>query len=220
MSAGGRGNETERKGMMADEGEAGIVTGTSVQEFFKELISEARERQRVQVADVTEYYLVNLLSEFTEAERLFVRDADGTLREEPLALILARALEGQREQQVKALRRLGDTSLWVSGFFGDSLEPKVVDAGYYMSMGHLAYSSLARLLAAGPIAGLYEELALKFGAIVDLLNEVSERVSLTSQQGLLRVYERFLKTGSSRLARLLAEQGMIPALHPKLREVQ
>ncbi|MDX5398674.1 MAG: hypothetical protein LPK92_02955, partial [Actinomycetes bacterium] len=71
-----------------------------------------------------------------------------------------------------------------------------------------------------PVAGLYEELAAKFGAIVDLLNEVSERVSLTSQQGVVRLYERFLKTGSSRMARLLAEEGVIPPLGRQLQEVQ
>lgn len=199
--------------------EAAILTETSVQEYFRELLGEARERQKVQVAEVTEYYLVNLLAQFTDVERLFDREPDGTLQQEPLALILARALEAGRDEQVRALRKLGDTSLYVTGFFFDSLEKKLVDARYYMAMGNLAYSSLARV-DGGPLAGLYEELALKFGAIVDVLNEVSERLSLSSQQGVVRLYERFLKTGSARLAHILAEQGLIPALTPRLREIQ
>lgn len=199
--------------------EAAILTETSVQEYFRELLGEARERQKVQVAEVTEYYLVNLLAQFTDVERLFDREPDGTLQQEPLALILARALEAGRDEQVRALRKLGDTSLYVTGFFFDSLEKKLVDARYYMAMGNLAYSSLARV-EGGPLAGLYEELALKFGAIVDVLNEVSERLSLSSQQGVVRLYERFLKTGSARLAHILAEQGLIPALTPRLREIQ
>lgn len=201
-------------------GDAEILTGTSVREFFKELLGEARERQRLKVDDQTEFYLVNLLSEFVDPEKLWVRSEDGTLQQEPLALILATALEAQRkEERATALRRIGDTSLWVTGFCGDSLEPKVVDARYYMAMGHLAYSSLARLQAREPVGGLYEELAEKFGSIVDLLNEVSERVALTSQLGVVRLYERFLKTGSVRLARMLADEGVIPPLRP-LREVQ
>ncbi|WP_373045611.1 hypothetical protein [Vulgatibacter sp.] len=203
---------------MADQAE--ILTGTSIREYFKELLGEARERQRVQVDDLTEFYLVNLLSEFADPKRLFVREEDGSLQQEPLALVLARALEAQREERAAALRKIGDTSLWVTGFFSDSLEPRLVDARYYMSMGHLAYSSLARLLDPQPNAGLYEELAEKFGAIVDLLNDVSERVAMTSQQGVLRLYERFLKTGSARTARLLAQEGVIPPLGRQLREVQ
>lgn len=201
-----------------------ILTDLSVREYFKELLGEARERQRVEVAEVTEFYLVNLLSEFLETERLFVREEDGTLQQEPLALVLGRALEGQGAEQERALRRIGDTSLYLSGFFADALDRKVVDVRYYVSMGHLAYSTLARLLdgrsRAATMAGLYTELALKFSAIVDVFNEVAERVALGSQQGLLRLYERFLKTGSSRLARLLAEQGMTPTLGPRPREVQ
>jgi hypothetical protein len=202
------------------EAEAEILTGTTIREYFKELLGEARERHGVKVDEVTEYYLVNLLSEYADPERVWVRREDGSLDEEPLALILARALESQRQEKAAALRRIGDTSLWVTGFFQDSLEPKIVDASYYMSMGHLAYSSLARLLGNQPSAELFDELAAKFGAIVDLLNEVSERVALTSQQGVLRVYERFLKTGSTRAARILAEQGVIPPLGRQLREVQ
>ena len=202
-------------------GDADILTGKSLPEFFKELLGEARERQRLKVDDQTEFYLVNLLSEFVDPEKAWNREEDGKLRQEPLALLLTRALEAEaRAEQAAALRRIGDTSLWVTGFFSDSLEPRVVDARYYMSMGHLAYSSLARLQSRQPIGGLYEELAEKFGSIVDLLNEVSERVTLTSQQGVLRLYERFLKTGSVRLARLLAEEGVIPPLGRPVREVQ
>lgn len=203
---------------MAD---SAIVTGTSVREYFRELLGAARERQRLQVDELTEFYLVNLLSEFADPERLWVRDEEGRLQREPLALILLEALEAQRKsERAAALRRIGDTSLWVSGFVPDSVERQLVDIRYYMSMGHLAYSKLSRLLGGEPIASLFEELAAKFGAIVDLLNDVSERVALTSQLGVVRLYERFLQTGSARLARLLAEQGLIPPLAGRLREVQ
>jgi hypothetical protein len=46
--------------------------------------------------------------------------------------------------------------------------------------------------------------------LVDLLNEVSERTLHSTNVGLARLYERWLKTGSERLARLLAQQGIAP----------
>jgi len=196
-----------------------ILTSQSVQEFFKELIEEARRRQRVEVGEPAEFYLVNLLTEYLDVEKLFERESDGCLRQEPLALALGRALESRGLQKERALRKIGDTSLYVTGFFVDSLDRKLVDADYYMSMGHLAYSSLARLNDAR-IAELYEELAAKFSLLVDLLNDVSERVTMGSQAGLLRLYERFMKTGSLRLARLLAEQGVVPNLGKGPQEVQ
>lgn len=156
---------------------------------------------------------------------MYVRDLDGGAQQESLAVILSRALEGERINQVRELRRLGDTSLYVSGFFADQFVRKTVDVDYYITMGHHAYSSLARILESGRrgdrmFVGLYAELAEKFSSLVDLLNEISERLALTSQQGLLRLYERFLKTGSVRIARLLAAEGMVPALAGKPRGSQ
>jgi hypothetical protein len=194
-------------------GERPILTTGTVHEYFKGLLTEARANQGVQVADVTEYYLVNLLAGFLETDRLYVREADGGLRDEPLALILQKALEGEGRERMAALRRLGDTSLYVSGFFSDHVDTKVVDAGYYAAMGHHAYATLARLLdGKGTLGGLYDELASKFTDLVDVLNEMSERVALSSSQGLVRLYERFLRTKSNRIARMLAAQGMVPAL--------
>lgn len=193
--------------------ERSILTAGNVHEYFKGLLSEARANQGVEVADVTEYYLVNLLAGFLETERLYVREGDGSLQQEPLALILRRALEGEGRERMAALRRLGDTSLYLSGFFAGHVDAQVVDAGYYAAMGHHAYAALARdLEGRGTLGGLYDELASKFTELVDVLNEMSERVALSSSQGLLRLYERFLRTGSSRIARLLAAQGVVPAL--------
>lgn len=190
-----------------------ILSAGNVHEYFQALLNEARANQGVQVADVTEYYLVNLLAGFLETDRLYVREADGSLQQEPLALMLRRALEGEGRERMAALRRLGDTSLYVSGFFSDHVDTKVVDAGYYAAMGREAYAALARDLdGKGTLGGLYDELASKFTDLVDVLNEMSERVALSSAQGVMRLYERFLRTGSSRIARMLAAQGMVPAL--------
>jgi hypothetical protein len=57
---------------------------------------------------------------------------------------------------------------------------------------------------------VFEELAAKFPALVDVLTEVSERAGLTSNADLLRLYEKWLKTGSRRSAELLASRGILP----------
>ena len=195
-------------------GESTILSRESVREYFQGLVAEARANQQVRVADRTEVYLVELLAGFTDAGRLWVRDEDGDLHLEPLALILKRALEEGGATRARELRRLGDVSLYLSGFFSDHLQGRLVDPSYYMQMGHLAYSNLARLLGGKRDRsgeGLFAELADQFAPLVDVLNEVSERLALTSQQGVLRLYERFLRTGSARLARLLAAQGVAPS---------
>lgn len=188
---------------------SGLVV-VSAQEYFRDLLGSAIDRQKVEVGQATEFYLVNLLAEFLSAEKLFKPTADG-MEQEPLALMLARALEGPREAQVPALRKLGDVSLYVSGFWSDSLSRSVVDIDYYIHMGGAAYSKVAELSPTSS-RSLYEELSARFRACVDVLAEVAEHTAMVTNTGVVRLYERWVKTGSARLARLLGEQGVVAQL--------
>ena len=188
---------------------APILSSQSIRDFFRDLLSRAIENQRAQVQPFTELYLVNLLHEFLASEALYVQAEDGSWHQKPLAFLLKEALEEAGPARLRMLRRLGDTSLFISGFFPDSLARRssLVDVDYYIAMGGRAYDAVARQAAE---RGLWEELAEKFRLLVDLLNEVSERTLASTDAGLLRLYERWMKSGSDRLATLLARQGLVP----------
>ena len=172
--------------------------------YFKELIEAAVARQKLEVGELTSYYLVNLLCGFVRVEQ----GVRGGLDDGPLAMRLAQALDtGGREQRAR-LRSLGDVSLFISGFFSDSLSRKTVDLDYYVSMGEYAYGSLSRS-EEEMLGDVFRELAAKFCSFVDVLGEVSERSALTSNADLLRLYERWLRTGSRRDSQRLAEKGIV-----------
>ena len=57
---------------------------------------------------------------------------------------------------------------------------------------------------------LFHELATKFVIYVDLLGEISENCRLATDIGVLRLYEKWLRTKSSRNAKQLADHGIIP----------
>ena len=97
----------------------------------------------------------------------------------------------------------------MSGFFSDSLKRKLVDVDYYATIGGFAYSALSRY-ESDTFSPVFAELAENFAAFVDVLTEVSERTSCTSNSDLLRLYEKWLKTGSPRSGQLLVEQGVVP----------
>ncbi len=192
---------------MADEGS--VLSSQSIREFFRDLLQRALENQRAQVQPFTELYLVNLLHEFLMSEALYVQADDGSWQQKPLAFLLKEALEEAGPARMRLLRRLGDTSLFVSGFFPDSLARRssLVDVDYYIAMGGRAYDAVGAL---APERGLWDELSSRFRLLVDLLNEVSERTQASTNAGLVRLYERWVKTGSERLANLLARQGVVP----------
>jgi hypothetical protein len=183
-----------------------ILIGKSAHEWFREMVADALAHRNLRIQEVTEFYLVNLLAGFLEKEKLFVEEPDGTVTAEPLALILLRAIEADRRSRAAHLRRLGDTALFVSGFFGDSLARSLVDVDYYIAMGERAYGALAE--SERGLDGLYEELSGRFGAFVDLFAEISELSDLRSNRGLLRLYERFLATRSERVAQRLRDRGV------------
>jgi hypothetical protein len=60
----------------------------------------------------------------------------------------------------------------------------------------------------------------KFVGFVDVLSEVSERTSCSSNADLLRLYEKWLKTGSARSGQLLAERGVVPNVSIKITRIQ
>src|SRR5256885_10933951 len=79
-------------------------------EYFKELVDSALARQHVEAADLTAYYLVNLLCQYVRPD---ARGGTG-LEEEPLAIQLTRALQTGGSEQRVCLRSLGGFSLFMS----------------------------------------------------------------------------------------------------------
>ena len=195
---------------MAD---AAILSSESIHQFFRDLVAKAIENQRARVQPFTELYLVNLLAEYLMSEALYVQGEDGSWQQKPLAFLLKEALEEPGPARVQMLRRLGDTSLFVSGFFPDSLSRRsnLVDVDYYIAMGGRAYDAVGMVAArhARSEKTLWDELSEKFRLLVDLLNEVSERTLASTNAGLVRLYERWMKTGSVRLATTLEAQGVV-----------
>jgi hypothetical protein len=187
-----------------------LVTTSSIRELFKLLVEEASNHQRIELGEFTEFYLVNLLSEFVTAERLFNEEEDGKKDHEPLALMYHRAQQQSREEQIKTFRRMGDVSLYKVGFFADALRGGAVGPDYYIQMGGAAYGRVADLAPGGGFAAVYRELCEKFRPVVDVLEEIAARgLVANGPVGTLRVYETWVRTGNDKLERVLVDAGML-----------
>ena len=179
-----------------------LLRSESPTEFFRELVEAAMQNQRVSAHELTSFYVVNLLTGFVHGDAR----ADG---DEPLGTRLARALQAAGVTQRHSLRKVGDESLFISGFFSDSFSRGLVDIDYYIQLGECAYRSLAHH-ADHSLGDVFDELSDKFTSFVDVLGEVSERTSLSSNSDVLRLYEKWLRTRSRRSGDLLAARGIVP----------
>jgi hypothetical protein len=188
-----------------------LVLGSSLKEFFRLLVGETVRRQRVSIEEVTEFYVVNLLSEYAEAEKLFTAEVDGKRQAEPLALLYHRALQQDRDERLRTLRRLGDVSLYTAGFFHQSLRDRVVGADYYVQMGRTAYAAVADLASASAYAAVYQELHQKFGALVEVLEEIAARgLAASGPAGQVQVFESWARSGNGRMESVLVDVGLLP----------
>ena len=175
-------------------------------EYFKSMIESALSRQHLRATDLTSYYLVDLLCRFVRPDQRVPFYESG---DEPLALRLGRALESGGLEQRARLRNIGDVSLFMSGFFSDSFRRRTVDVDYYVSMGEHAYAALARR-DEDAFGEVFLELARKFVGFTDVLADVSEQTAAATSVDLLRLYEKWLRTGSVRDGQKLVDRGILP----------
>lgn len=191
-----------------------VLTASSMMEFFRDSVSSAMRNQNVDADEHTVFYVVSLLKAYGRSERFYDAAQEGrTLR--PLAQLYGDAVQATTTEERDAqLRRLGDVALFVAGVFAESGLRRGIDVDYYINMGGGAYNWLgdrdqvSRTYA--PLADTFAELAEKFVQFVDVLAEVCESANLQQDRNLLRVYERWQKTGSPRARRQLVKEGIVP----------
>ena len=198
-----------------------VVQVQNLTDYFRTSIDGVISRQGVDVDPHAAHYVVNLLTLFSRSEELY-EDRGDSYGLRPLALMLADAAEARTAAaRNHALQRIGDVALFISGFFADSLVNKAVDVDYYVYMGGNAYGSLSEevrgTFRGNAFADIYRELAVKFQVLVDVLNEVRDEARGESDRDLLRTYEIWLKTGSRRARKLLADNGVVPISDARLK---
>jgi len=195
-----------------------LIDGRSARELFSTWVEEALAEARPPPSPPTAAYLVDLLAERLRADAA-PGEAEPTLAE---AWLRARECEGARRAQ--GLRAVGDRALFVAGFFGESLTRKVVGVGYYRDIGSAAYGDLSAHLGRPAGAGaswdvawrdLYAELAERFGDCLEVLGAVADRARSGRMGDVLHLYDRWLATGSPRVARRLAALGCVVGSLPR-----
>lgn len=187
-----------------------LVGETNLFDFFRERVEHAVVHQRAPVSDNTVYYLSNLLAEQARSEPEDVADSL------TLVELQQRAVHAPMGEAVTLWRRLGDTSLVVTGFFRENLERRRISRDYYERMGATAYRALEHMLG-GPSSGtggfpdIYAELADRYHACAEVIAEVREESrDRSTDADVLRLYEEWLATGSPRVAERLRVLGVVP----------
>ena len=183
-----------------------IVALGSIADFFDEAVEDALKVRQVEASQNATRYLVGVLADYAHPE-----DLESLSR--PLAFSLQQALvTNPPAERFERLRQLGDAVLYASGFFADHFAARGLETRYVSSIGSRAYVSAAALLRA-PGTNLFDELASRFEEFASVLTEVANITAANAASGpqsLLKLYERWLKTGSETIGEALASKGLFP----------
>lgn len=189
-----------------------IVADGNLFGFFYDKVQAASEEQGSDLEEHTEFYLVNLLVDFLRTRKL-VQSGGQRVDRRPFGTRLMEAMIGDPRVRAAELKHLADSTLYLLGFFGESLEHRSsVDRGYYAGLGTSAYRHLAVLTAGGfSNDSVFSSLGDRFDECVGVLEGVRGGRAASSDSELLALYERWLATGDKRVARRLEAMGMLLA---------
>jgi len=197
-----------------------IVATASVSDFFGEAVDDAMKTRGVSASPAATVYVVGLLAELAKPGSPVER----TL-EKSLTLLLDEALHTpELADRFEKLRTLGDGVLYSSGFFADHFEARGVDTQYLIGIGRTAYQNAGSLLVPASSSSsvddeankgpdIFRELATSFADFVGVIAEVANATlarGVATSKGLLKLYERWLKTRNERLADALSSHGFVP----------
>jgi hypothetical protein len=189
-----------------------IVATASVSDFFEEIVADALKTRGIKPSTAATTYVVALLADLAKPGSPVER----TL-ERPLTLLLDEALHtADPGNRFDRLRTLGDGVLYSSGFFADHFEARGVDTKYLIGIGQTAYENAGSLLRKGSalekVPDIFHELAIGFATFVDVITDVANATiarGVATSRGLLKLYERWLRTRSDTLAEALSSHGFV-----------
>jgi hypothetical protein len=187
-----------------------VALERSLFEWFHQRVQDAHTTARVELSSDTELYLASLLAERARADRQ-------APQAETLVELHAKASQGSPSEQARTYRELGDRSLYVVGYFEESLSRRTVSVGYYCDMGSAAYARADQVFKrwfSNAFDGVFEELAASFRQCVRVLREVRRTVDEEPDLW-MRLYREWLETGSDEAARRLRAHGFLLPPRPQ-----
>ena len=159
-----------------------LILESSLQSFFFDQLLELNKKSQAPLPNETIYYSSLVMDRFGDAGQYF-EVIDGKVREKILGVKLLESSHQNKTEQRRSLKDIGDTALFVCGFFSDSLNNKIVDTKYYQEVGQIAYRRLnIHVPDAYQMDSFYRVLSKSFEKLSLMMSLVSEQTFKNSQE--------------------------------------
>ncbi len=186
---------------------------------FAEVVKEACLNRQIKAQPAVEIYLVQLLGYYLDSKNLHsnTKTDSGEKPPETFAEMYLQALSAETNKRRELMRAVADKSLYLTGFFADSFQRKTVDIEYYADIGSAAYSNLHSWNREDGLSPVYQTFSKRFMDFVEVLKYISEKSTVQADQNVLRLYDRYLRTGSELAREKLTELGVVTVSKDQLK---
>ena len=168
------------------------------------MVADSLKKTGVNISSNVQSYLSKLLEFYIFSDHLFSElDSSGKKQVKTLAELYLHSYESKVSLK-NSLQKMGDTSLYISGFFRESLKKKLISADYYINMGRQAYFNLSNL----EDGKLFKEMSSCFPDLVSVLFQIRKNNSSNKYNDLFSLLDQYMETGSSQIAKDLVDQGL------------
>jgi hypothetical protein len=169
--------------------------------YFKDLLEASAKHKYFRFKKDTETYVLGLLTR----TNMPINQNQSLVLTYLEAITADKLNEPQEKNKKQLFKDLGDTCLFYSGYFADHIRKKDVSKDLYIMLGSNSYSIVANLTLNQL---LYNDLARNFASIREILEEVHDRTDTHTNEGLMRLYDKWLE-GNESIADLLKTANMV-----------
>jgi len=177
---------------------------TTLESFFFEEIERAQSERPRRLSTDVEAYIVGLLARYATRTHAAGRTSRA------LALDYLEARDQQGSRRAKALRRVGDRALYISGVVPRSMTRSPVGVRYVKGIGTAAYRAVTDAPTGGHLDVL-RRIAANFDEVAEVIGDVANPTgnSAANDGGLLEIYERWRREGNDADLRRLVAAGVL-----------
>jgi hypothetical protein len=181
----------------------------SSRDYFNDLLEEVlKEPTSFSAHPFSKIYLTELLHNFLHIDSLFEKNEEGKLTSKMLSEQLFETQTFENSKKILRLKRIAETTLYVSGFFASSLNRKLINQSYYTQVGSMVYANLSSISGFDKQSELYLHLSDHFIDYVDVLTEVSHKANIQKNSDILELFGRYVDVGSKWAEKQLIQSGV------------
>ncbi len=141
---------------------------------FREYLSAELDLASSALSFHVKSYLVDLLCLYLPSDQLFERKEGQTKsHESALADLYKKTQSSGPQERLYAFKKMGDLSLYISGFFRSAVKRKIIHLSYYEQMGQTAYYFVSS--AYGPAPNVFKELSEEFKSLSQILFSIHKK---------------------------------------------